>query len=66
MDSDLLRYKILKSKKSIKEVIDCLNVSQSTWYKKINNKSEFTRDEIQTLVKLLNLSDEDIMNIFFN
>lgn len=64
MDSDLLRYKILTSRMPIKSLISQLGISQSTWYKKINNKTELTRDEIQKLVKLLNLTESDIIDIF--
>lgn len=66
MDSDLLRYKILASKMPVKSLISQLGISQSTWYKKMNNKTEFTRDEIQKLVKLLDLTESDIIDIFFN
>ena len=37
----------------------------STLSGKLNNKSEFTRSEILSIVKLLNLKKEEIYNVFF-
>ena len=37
----------------------------STLSGKLNNKSEFTRSEILSIVKLLNLKKEEVYDVFF-
>lgn len=43
-----------------------LKVSPSSFYKKIKGASQFSREEIIVISKYLNLSNEEILNIFFN
>lgn len=44
---------------------EALGMALSTLSGKLNNKSEFTRSEILSIVKLLNLKKEEIYNVFF-
>ena len=65
---NLKKFKrILKQKNSsIQQVAEDLSVNKSTIYRKLQNNGEsFTIKEINTIVNNLNLSKEDIINIFF-
>lgn len=44
---------------------EALGMALSTLSGKLNNKSEFTRSEILTIVKLLNLKKEEVYDVFF-
>ncbi|KXB70266.1 toxin-antitoxin system, antitoxin component, Xre family [Leptotrichia wadei] len=44
---------------------EALGMALSTLSGKLNNKSEFTRSEILSIVKLLNLKKEEIYDVFF-
>lgn len=44
---------------------EALGIALSTLSGKLNNKSEFTRSEILSIVKLLNLKKEEIYDVFF-
>ena len=44
---------------------ETLGMALSTLSGKLNNKSEFTRSEILSIVKLLNLKKEEIYDVFF-
>ena len=44
---------------------EALGMALSTLSGKLNNKSEFTRSEILSIVKLLNLKKEDVYDVFF-
>ncbi len=50
------------SKAEIALVIGC---NESTLYRKLSGKSDFTRNEIQMIRQKLNLSAEEIESIFF-
>ena len=44
---------------------ETLGMALSTLSGKLNNKSEFTRSEILSIVKLLNLKKEEVYDVFF-
>ena len=44
---------------------EALGMALSTLSGKLNKKSEFTRSEILSIVKLLNLKKEEIYDVFF-
>lgn len=44
---------------------EALGIALSTLSGKLNNKSEFTRSEILSIVKLLNLKKEEVYDVFF-
>lgn len=44
---------------------EALGMALSTLSGKLNNKSEFTRSEILSIVKLLNLKKEEVYDLFF-
>ena len=42
-----------------------LGISETTVYRKIKGESDFTLTELKQLMKILNLSKEDVDRIFF-
>ena len=46
-----------------KDISEELGINESTFYRKMNNDGDFSRDEIERLIKLLKI--EDPMAIFF-
>lgn len=65
MDANRLRYYIADRGKTVTDVENALGISRTALYRKMNQKSEFTRDEIQGLITFLGLSNEETMSIFF-
>ena len=47
------------------EVIQLSKINQSRFYRVLRGEDEFDRGEIVTLSEVLNLSDQDIIDIFF-
>lgn len=63
MNRYLLEYEIKRHGYTIATFCAALGMSRSAFSKKINGKSEFTRSEIETIVKLLGI--ENPTPIFF-
>lgn len=65
-DKNLLRYHMAKKEINNNKLAKLLGISESSLYRKINGASDFTRNEIQIIRKELDLSDAEVMDIFFN
>lgn len=65
MDKYKLEYFIKRKDMDKVSVCRALNMSTAAFYRKCNGKSEFTREEIMKLAELLDLSGQDILDIFF-
>jgi hypothetical protein len=63
MDKALLEYEMKKRGVTIGKMCDVLDISRSAFYRKCNGTSDFTHNEIQTIVRFLGL--ESPMAIFF-
>ena len=50
---------------SMTELADYLKLNRATLYKKVAQQSDFTRAEIQSIKTFLNLSAEEVMDIFY-
>ncbi|MEY8370159.1 hypothetical protein AAK938_01470 [Aerococcaceae bacterium 50-4] len=76
MNSNAVKAKIVFNGMSIDEFINQVNqelekkgygsMSRSTYYKNLRGEQEFTRSEIQAISKVLNLSNDEVLNIFFD
>lgn len=53
IDSALLENKIQESGLKKTYIADCLGLSRTSFYKKLNNESEFTASQIGKLCKIL-------------
>ena len=71
MDVNLLKSEIIKNGLSISRLIDQLNqeegvqISKSSFYKKLRGETEFTRDEIRGISRIVDLDEHEIYQIFF-
>lgn len=63
MDKLKLEYYIKSKGYSTDEVCNILGISRSAFYRKMNQTSDFTRNEIELLIKTLEI--EDPVSIFF-
>lgn len=61
-----LRQKMLEKQKSNKTLAFELGISRSAVQRKLSGKSEFSQGEIKVLADILELSECEIMNIFFD
>lgn len=43
-----------------------IKMSKNTWYRNMNGEQEFTREEIKKIAEILEMTDEDIIGIFFS
>lgn len=56
-DRTEFRVQVVRANKTYKEVAECLEIDESTLYRKIQNNGSFTREEIGKLIGFLNISD---------
>ncbi len=62
---NLFKAKAVEKGYDMKQISNCLGISESTLYRKMSGNSDFTRNEIQLLRQFLSLSMEEIDAIFF-
>jgi DNA-binding phage protein len=64
---DHKRFKaaMIIAEKTIDDIARELGVDKSTIYRKISSDGNFTREEMNKLIPLLNLSNEEVKEIFF-
>ena len=65
LNSDKLLGKIKECRFTLGELATASGMSLSSLRRKIEGKTEFTRDEMQKLSELLHLSDSEFLSIFF-
>lgn len=66
MDTSLLEYFMKKKGVSKKDLAECIDVKYNAICLRLSGKIEFKRSEISKIAKLLELSKEQVINIFFN
>lgn len=64
-NKNLFRAKCVEKGVTLEQVAGIIGVNQSTLYRKMNGKSDFTRNEIQLFRSEMGLSCDDVQNIFF-
>ena len=65
VDFDVLDKRIKKSRYTQKYLAERLGLSPSGLKRKLMGQTEFKLDEVTTLARLLNLSGEELLQIFF-
>lgn len=65
MDSELLRFRIKSSGVTMSEIAHKMGYSRQHLHSKMTGKADFKATEIRRLASLINLSKNDIINIFF-
>lgn len=66
MNTSLLEIEMIKKKISKKDLQIAMGISRSAFYRKMTNDVEFSREEIKKIIKFLDLTDKQVMNIFFD
>ena len=62
---NILKEKIREKKLSYKKLSEKMRISESGLNKKINGKNYFTQSEIYKIKELLELTDNELIKIFF-
>lgn len=65
MNREKFLLKMKEKNYTFKDAYNELNISKSAFYRKARGISEFNRLEIKKLIILLELSDEEVISIFF-
>ena len=65
MNRDRLRAAMVLVRMSVDKACEILHISRSSWYRKEIGKSEFTRWEIETLARALQLDESGLMSVFY-
>ena len=65
MLSNRLKAKIIEKGSSVSEVSKAIGINPATFWRKSNGVSNFTRKEILDIKECLDISPEEVMNIFF-
>ena len=65
MNTNKLKAKIIENGFTVGEFIKNLGIHRSTFYRKLNDNS-FTIGEVNHMVKILGLTNEEAIEIFFN
>lgn len=66
MNTNLLKSQIILKGHTLSQVACYLDLSKSSLYRKMYGENEFTRKEMLKLKQLLELSNDTVMDIFFN
>ncbi len=64
--SELLKSVMVSKKVSSTYLADKIGINITTFYKKMNGQSEFTRSEMSIIKAVLNLSKDEMDSIFFD
>ena len=66
MNADKLRGKMAEKRVTVTGLSTLLDMSETTFWRKANSKSEFTRDEIEKISGILHLENSELLEIFFS
>ena len=66
MKQERLKGKMVEHSLRDQDMAKLLGIDSSTFYRKKNGVTEFTREEIKIMKNLLNLSADEIDSIFFD
>ena len=65
MNKDGLKKKLEEKVMTIKGLCKLSGINSTTMWRKLNGETEFNRDEMERLSKALNLTREEMLDIFF-
>lgn len=61
-----LKAEIFRNGLTVKELSSKMGLSKSALYNKINNKIKFNIEDVEKIIELLNLTEEQVVKIFFD
>lgn len=65
VNTDKLKGKMRENRYTIKTLAKAINLSNTGLFNKIHGKKEFLCSELQSIKKVLNLTEDDFESIFF-
>ena len=65
MSANKLKAAIVARGETLSNTARAIGVSKSAFYRKMHRQTEFTRGEINSIASYLDLSDEELISIFF-
>lgn len=65
MNKEGLKKKLEEKGMNIKGLCKLARINATTMWRKINGETEFNRDEMERISKALNLTREEMLDIFF-
>lgn len=65
MNSNKLKAKIVECGFSYKHMSELLELSRPSFFSKLRGQTQFKLNELQTMICVLNLSEDEIIKIFF-
>ncbi len=65
MNTKELKAQMILKSKNVDEIAKELGISKSAFYRKLRGQSEFDRKEICGIIKILQISNEEAIKIFF-
>lgn len=65
MNVDDLRAEIARRNLSVPKLAELIKIDKKTLYTRMNGETSFKQEEISAIAKVLELSSEKIMSIFF-
>lgn len=60
-----LIIELVRNDMTLKDLAIAMDINPLTLYRKVRGKSDFYRNEIQTISEILNLTEEKVDEIFF-
>lgn len=65
MEGKLLKGKIISKGYSVEEFCIEVGISKTSFYRKLSGITEFSRSEIEKIIRSLELNENEIIEIFF-
>lgn len=65
MKTNALRGKIVEKGMNIGQFCEAAGFARTTFDRKLNGRTEFSRNDISRIIEILQLTDEETRNIFF-
>lgn len=59
------KAEIVRHGTTVDEVAEKIGINPASLHRKMNGTSDFYRNEIEKIIKILNLSGDDVLRIFF-
>ena len=59
------KAEVVRRNLTLENVASAIGIDVATLHRKMNGASDFYRSEIEKIIKYLNLSNEDVLRIFF-
>lgn len=65
MNANKFKYFVAERGLTLNELASKMGMNNSTLYRKMKGISDFTRDEILDCAKILKISEDELLDIFF-